>query len=133
VSVWFLIVSLSEVARMVDISKAVVINLRDLQSLLGSYLVESLSGDKTTVESMAEDFVQMLEFKLDIEHLEEIRSDMESRHQRELSELNAKLSVIKKKCPCKVTKYYPDPSGNNDSCYACIVCGREHKSRPKKS
>ena len=43
---------------------------------------------------------------------------------KELQERSAiLLSVAQAKCPHPVTKYYPDPSGNNDDNTTCLCCG----------
>lgn len=41
--------------------------------------------------------------------------------------INSRIADIQKKCPHPKTTYYPDASGNNDSCYVCNVCGLEKK------
>lgn len=41
--------------------------------------------------------------------------------------INARIADIRKKCTHPKTTYHPDPSGNNDSCFTCDVCGLEKK------
>ncbi len=35
------------------------------------------------------------------------------------------IKELQKQCSHIREHYYPDPSGNNDSCYVCDVCGKE--------
>lgn len=39
--------------------------------------------------------------------------------------LNELLRTFQDKCPHKSTQYYPDPSGNHDSCTQCNICGKD--------
>lgn len=34
---------------------------------------------------------------------------------------------IRSLCKHEKTTYHPDPSGNNDSCYTCDICGLEKR------
>jgi hypothetical protein len=46
------------------------------------------------------------------------------RHDGIMKELKIRLGMTQKKCSHKNTAYYQDPSGNNDSCYECLDCGK---------
>lgn len=42
-------------------------------------------------------------------------------------DIRYKIKQLQEKCKHPKRKYYPDPSGNNDSCYCCEFCGLEKK------
>jgi hypothetical protein len=60
----------------------------------------------------------------------EIELENEKRQKTSIEEvraLNKIISLAQQLCDHSETKYYPDPSGNNDSCYCCLICGLEKK------
>lgn len=58
-------------------------------------------------------------------------ADLQARHRDQLRELELQLSELKNKCTEHDWIYYPDPSGNHDSCYCCQHCGKEVRRLPK--
>lgn len=40
----------------------------------------------------------------------------------------SRWTIIRENCKHQSTKYYPDASGNNDSCTICDICGEEISS-----
>ena len=47
------------------------------------------------------------------------------RHRRAMARLDARRALFQSTCcPHKNTGFIPDPSGNNDSYYECIDCGK---------
>lgn len=56
-------------------------------------------------------------------------TDAETRHKDEIRDLYKRLNDLSKECEHN-WEYYPDPSGNNDSCYICNECSKEVKRKP---
>lgn len=48
----------------------------------------------------------------------------ESEHVNRIKSLRQKLLEIQKQCPHNSTRFEPDASGNNDSAYECLTCGK---------
>lgn len=46
-------------------------------------------------------------------------------YNKNLAALEAELKTAQKICDHSETRYWPDPSGNNDSFTECCLCGRE--------
>jgi len=46
-------------------------------------------------------------------------------HNQYLAKFKEALVEERKKCKHKETKFHPDASGNNDSYYECINCGKK--------
>lgn len=44
---------------------------------------------------------------------------------KEIARLDAELKLAQSMCSHIQTRYSSDPSGGNDSCYICNVCGQE--------
>lgn len=51
----------------------------------------------------------------------------ENNFRESIKKLNKIMSLVQQLCDHSETKYYPDPSGNNDSCHVCQICGLEKK------
>jgi hypothetical protein len=39
--------------------------------------------------------------------------------------ISQKARDIRQRCDHSLTKYHPDPSGNSDSSYECLICGHD--------
>lgn len=68
---------------------------------------------------MTNDEIRLAMEKVELRVIRERR-----RHEKAMKELNTELAVIRNACPHRKTKYWPDPSGNNDSEHECLVCGK---------
>ena len=87
-------------------------------------LIKSCPKDKIDVElpvliNKAANTLTLVE-KCNTEIDDEIR-----RHEALLKKLRSNLSSIRRDCTHAVKTYHGDPSGNNDSCYICDICGAE--------
>ena len=51
--------------------------------------------------------------------------EIEKQYHNEKLKISAKQKDIQNTCHHEVTEYYPDSSGNNDSCTVCKICGAE--------
>ncbi len=54
--------------------------------------------------------------------------NLEDQYKKDRKKINGKISQLQSSCSHAKTKYCPDPSGNNDSCYVCQICGKEAKN-----
>ena len=50
---------------------------------------------------------------------------LEQEYKNKKAEIKKEEYLFQDKCEHEVTKYYPDPSGNNDSHTDCLICGKE--------
>ena len=57
----------------------------------------------------------------------EMNDEIEN-HRAKMKRLGNELAEARKSCPCPsaALSYEGDPSGNNDSCYVCRICGKTH-------
>ena len=53
--------------------------------------------------------------------------EVEKRKNELVKAINAKISAVRKTCKHDKLTYHPDPSGNNDSCQTCDICGIEKR------
>ena len=53
--------------------------------------------------------------------------ELDQKYHENLRALREKLRRVRDSCPHEDREYYPDASGNNDSCYVCKACGKEMK------
>jgi len=67
---------------------------------------------------------QIKELRYEIELEKERR---ENNFRESIKKLNRIMSLTQQLCDHSEVKYYPDASGNNDSCYVCQICGLEKK------
>jgi len=44
-------------------------------------------------------------------------------------QVEVEMHELYKKCPHQESEYIPDPSGNNDSGYKCLICGKYSRKR----
>jgi len=59
---------------------------------------------------------------------EELRTEFENN----LKTIRKNLNYLTKQCKHSSITWYPDPSGNNDSCEVCSICGAEAKRLKKR-
>jgi hypothetical protein len=67
------------------------------------------------------------EIKKEIAFYEGAKDVLHKQFQNAMKELDENISEVRKLCSHSSTTYHPDPSGNNDSCYTCDICGLEKK------
>lgn len=66
--------------------------------------------------------IQDLIYKLELE-----KEKQEKIFKETIKSLNNLIYSVQKICDHSETIYFPDASGNNDSCYGCLICGIEKK------
>ena len=67
------------------------------------------------------------------EELEIERDNLIKIHRAAIREIDLSISELRKRCPHETVTWYPDPSGNNDSCEVCKICGAEAKRLKRKT
>lgn len=75
-------------------------------------------------EQQLEDALKVSKIKSTIEELEQSKIKIKKEYEEKIKFVDKEILDVQKKCP-HIWKYYPDPSGNNDSCYDCLICGKE--------
>ena len=58
--------------------------------------------------------------------------ELEIEFKNNMKTVNKNLSYLMQICKHSSITWYPDPSGNNDSCEVCRICGAEAKRLKKK-
>jgi hypothetical protein len=51
-------------------------------------------------------------------------NEAKKQYQDKLEEITSKQKLLYERCPHLNTKFHPDASGNNDSEYECLDCGK---------
>lgn len=74
------------------------------------------------VNIIPKDVIKTFLHMMDIE-----RKNLEKDYKDDLEDMRTVIRAVRTKCKHEETEYYPDPSGNNDSCYVCLICGLEKK------
>jgi argininosuccinate lyase len=67
------------------------------------------------------------DIKSDVAYLYKQLEQIENIYKRDVKDIERKISLLRKECKHPEIKYWPDPSGNNDSCEVCQICGKEAK------
>lgn len=65
------------------------------------------------------------EIRSEISKLTKMISEEEDRYRSAIIDLQSKIRECREKCNHNSREYIPDPSGNNDSCLRCNICGHE--------
>ena len=81
--------------------------------------------DKNKAEAASNAIVDGLGISDEIKRVYKLIDEEETRHKAAMDTHLKKIKEIRKKCGHWSETYHPDPSGNNDSCYSCDICGRE--------
>lgn len=81
-----------------------------------------LSADKVS-EHLYNELKLIEEIKIGIKVANVALNDENKRHEIKKKELNSDIKEFQKKCKHWDKTYHPDASGNNDSCYECMICG----------
>lgn len=55
------------------------------------------------------------------------KSECKRNYETKSKALMVELVELQKRCPHVRTEYHGDPSGNNDTSYECLDCGKEAK------
>ena len=88
----------------------------------------ALSPEHAT--DMAANFNGLLTIEQRLAVLEEAVAAEQERHHTKLGDFAAERQALQSQCSHPVTKYVPDPSGNNDTYYYCQTCGKNFKNKP---
>lgn len=81
-------------------------------------LIELINSLDNTGREYIEHIISFLD--REVEQLEKL-------HKQNLKEISKVKRALQNKCKHEETEYCPDASGNNDSCYICLICGLEKK------
>lgn len=91
-------------------------------------LVDSCPGDFLSAESIAEHLYNELKLITEIKHLaNNLKTALYNEHKEheiKVNEIKAKISSVQDRCKHWSRVYHPDPSGNSDSYYECVECGK---------
>lgn len=85
---------------------------------------QGLAGATTLPKFIASQLSRCVEIENFMDRCESDRESAEKSYKRKLKEIDEKVLHQREVCPHYVTKYYPDASGNNDSWYSCVTCGK---------
>lgn len=90
-------------------------------------LVDNCPGD-LTAESIAEHLYKELKAIATIkEHAKCLQTALynaKKEYEIVVNKLNAEISSLQDRCKHWSRVYHPDPSGNSDSYYECVECGK---------
>jgi len=81
--------------------------------------------------------VEALNHDVMIRQLRQIEEDkyeqLNKKFIEDRKQIQERIKGIQRECQHYETTYYPDASGNNDSCYCCAACKSEMKHPPDRT
>lgn len=79
---------------------------------------------KGTPAEFAEEICQIEAIESKLSELDKIKKAEMCRHSKAIQSIIAKRNDVENQCGHKVTKFYGDPSGGNDTWTQCQICGK---------
>lgn len=73
----------------------------------------------------ADQFRKAVDTKTYIESLDNELRRLDADYKKRMADVEAKIRDARDLCGHAITRYFPDPSGNNDSTTICEICGKE--------
>lgn len=98
-----------------------------LLSITGEYVYDA-NGNQLNLRKIMDDVDTSISVRDDRKELLKDLQECQTRHAKELDEINSKLDRLQILCPHFNVEYFPDTSGNNDSYYYCNDCKAESET-----